>query len=105
LIGLATPASVSNLPTSAGMEDYNSFGAYSAQKARRGMERATQVVAIELLCAAEALEYQRPMRSGKGVETAHAVVREVVARRTADRPPSPDIAALEKLIQAGRFVA
>jgi histidine ammonia-lyase len=105
LIGLATPASVSNLPTSAGMEDYNSFGAYSAQKARRAMERATQVVAIELLCAAEALEYQRPMKSGKGVETAHAVVREVVARRTADRPPAPDIAALEKLIRAGRFVS
>jgi histidine ammonia-lyase len=105
LIGLSTPASVANIPTSAGMEDYNSFGAYSAHKARRALERATQVVAIELLCAAEALEYQRPMLSGKGVETAHAVVREVVAKRTADRPPAPDIAALERLILAGRFVA
>jgi histidine ammonia-lyase len=105
LISLAMPASVANLPTSAGMEDYNSFGAHSALKARRALERTTQVVAIELLCAAEALEYQRPMRSGNGVEAAHATVREVVAKRTADRPPSEDIAALEGLILSGRFSA
>src|SRR5690606_32365264 len=64
LVGLATPASVANIPTSAGMEDYNSFGANSALKLRRAIERTRQVVAIELLCAAEALEYQRPLRSG-----------------------------------------
>jgi histidine ammonia-lyase len=61
------------------------------------------VVAIELLCAAEALEYQRPLRSGAGVETTHAAVRQVVSRRVADRPPAPDIAALERLIREGRF--
>jgi histidine ammonia-lyase len=103
LIGLATPASVANIPTSAGMEDYNSFGAHSAHKARRAVGRVAQVVAIELLCAAEALEYQRPLRSGAGVETAHTAVREVVSKRTADRPPAPDVAALERLIMEGRF--
>lgn len=103
LIGLSMPASVANIPTSAGMEDYNSFGAYSARKARAALERAGQVVAIELLCAAEALEYQRPLRSGAGVERAHAVVRERVARRTADRPPAPDIRALYDAIFEGRF--
>jgi histidine ammonia-lyase len=105
LIGMSTPASVSNIPTSAGMEDYNSFGASSAHKARRAVERATQVVAIELLCAAEALEYQRPLRSGAGVEAAHAAVRQAVSKRHADRPPAPDIAALEQLIIAGRFIS
>jgi histidine ammonia-lyase len=85
------------------MEDYNSFGAHSALKACRSLERATQVVAIELLCAAEALEYQRPLRSGAGVEAAHETVRQVVSRRVADRPPAPDIAALERLIREGRF--
>jgi histidine ammonia-lyase len=103
LIGLATPASVANIPTSAGMEDYNSMGANSAAKARRALERVTDVVSIELLCAAEALEYHRPLRSGAGVEAAHAVVREVVSRRTTDRPPAPDIRALARLILAGRF--
>jgi histidine ammonia-lyase len=103
LIGLSTPASVANLSTSAGMEDYNSFGAHAALKAHRVIERVREVVAIELLCAAEALEYQRPLRSGAGVEAAFAAVREVVSRRTRDRPPSPDILAITRLIAAGRF--
>ncbi len=103
LIGLATPASVANLPTSAGMEDYNSFGAHSALKARRVVERVSDVVAIELLCAAEALEYQRPLRSGAGIEAAFAAVREAVPKRTRDRPPAPDIRAIISLIAAGRF--
>lgn len=105
LIGLCMPASVANLPTSAGMEDYNSFGASSALKAQRAVERVRHVIAIELLCAAEALEYQRPLRSGAGVERAHALVREVVSRRTEDRPPAPDIARIEQLIVEGRFAA
>lgn len=105
LIGLATPASVANIPTSAGMEDYNSMGATSALKARRALERLRQIVAIELLCAAEALEYQRPLRSGAGVEKAHETVRGAVSRRSADRPPAPDIRALEGLIAAGAFEA
>jgi histidine ammonia-lyase len=103
LIGLCTPASVANIPTSAGMEDYNSFGAHSALKARRVLERVSEVVAIELLCAAEALEYQRPLRSGEGIELAFAAVREVVPKRTRDRPPAPDIQAICSLIAAGCF--
>jgi histidine ammonia-lyase len=103
LIGLANPASVANLSTSAGMEDYNSFGAHAALKARRVVERVSDVVAIELLCAAEALEYQRPLRSGAGIEAAFAAVREVVPKRTRDRPPAPDIRAIIGLIAAGRF--
>jgi len=103
LVGLSTPASVANIPTSAGMEDYNSFGAHGAHKARRALERAAQVVAIELLCSAEALEYQRPLLSGPGVERAHERVRQVVSRRTEDRPPGPDIEVLTQLILAGEF--
>lgn len=105
LIGLSTPASVANIPTSAGMEDYNSFGARSAHKLRLAVERVSQVVGIELLCAAEALEYQRPLHSGGGVERAHALIREFVSRRTSDRPIAPDIRALEELVLGGRFVA
>ncbi len=103
LIGMCMPASVANISTSAGMEDYNSFGAHSALKARRVLERVSDVVAIELLCAAEALEYQRPLRSGDGIELAFAAVREVVPKRVRDRPPSPDIQAISSLIAAGCF--
>jgi histidine ammonia-lyase len=105
IIGLSLPASVVNIPTSAGMEDYNSFGVRSASKLRHALSRARDVVAIELLCAAEALEYQRPLRSGQGVERAHELVRGVVSRRTADRPPAPDIAAIVGLIEQGAFSA
>jgi histidine ammonia-lyase len=79
------------------------MGATSARKARRALDRVTDVIAIELLCAAEALEYQRPLRSGAGVEAAFAAVREVVPRRTGDRPPAPEIRALGQLIRSGRF--
>ena len=100
---LAVPASVANISTSAGMEDYNSMGATSAHQARAAVDLATQVVAIELLVMAEAMQYQRPLRSGDGVEQTYDRVRTVVERLTADRPPAPDIAAVVQLIRAGAF--
>jgi histidine ammonia-lyase len=100
---LATPASVANIPTCAGIEDYNSMGATSAHQARAAVELATHVVAIELLIMAEALEYQRPLRSGAGVERTHAVVRGAVERLVADRPLAPDIAEVAGLIRRGAF--
>lgn len=103
MMTLAAPASVGNIPTSAGIEDYNSMGATAALKAMRSLERLRNVIAIELLTMTEAMEYQRPLKSGAGVEKALATVREVVPKLTADRPPSYDIAAIDKLISAGRF--
>jgi len=102
---LATPASVANIPTSAGMEDYNSMGATAGLHARSAIDLATIVVAIELLVMAEALEYQRPLRSGGGVEQAHAAIRQSIPRLTADRPPSRDIAAIVGMIRDGKFAA
>jgi histidine ammonia-lyase len=102
---LAAPASTGNIPTSAGMEDYNSMGATAAHQARAAVELATQVVAIELLVMAEAMEYQRPLRSGAGVERVHQAVRGAVARLTADRPPAPDIAAIADMVRRGALGA
>jgi histidine ammonia-lyase len=101
IVGLATPASVANLPTSAGIEDYNSFGPRAAAKARRALELTRTVVAIELLCAAQALDRHRPLRSGDAVERAHGRIREVVAPLTADRALTADIEAIDRLIAAG----
>jgi len=103
LIGLATPASVANLSTSAGMEDYNSFGPRSAAKAARAVELARRVVAIELLCAAQAIEAHRPLRSGDEVERAHEALRVRVPTLTEDRPPSPDIEAIAQMIADGEL--
>ena len=105
LAGNATPASVTNIPTSAGIEDYNSFGATSALKATRSVALARSVVAIEMLVMAEALEAHRPLKSGAGVEKAHAAVRTVVTKLSKDRVLSPDIRAIEKLIAHGAFSA
>jgi histidine ammonia-lyase len=104
IITLCSPASVVNLSTSAGMEDYNSFGPRAGAKARRALELARRVVAIELLCAGEAVEHHRPLRSSPAVEGALKTIRKSVPRLVADRPPAPDIAAIEGMIAAGAFV-
>lgn len=103
LAGNAMPASVTNIPTSAGIEDYNSFGATSALKATRSVALARSVVAIEMLVMAEALEAHRPLKSGAGVEKAHAAVRAAVPKLAKDRVLSPDIRAIEQLIAHGAF--
>ncbi len=103
LAGLANPASVVNVPTCAGTEDYNSYGPRSAAKARRAVELAEHVVSVELLTATEAIDHHRPLRSGRGVERAFSIVREVSPPITADRTFSPDLAAIRTLIRNGRF--
>ncbi len=103
LVGLAAPASVVNLSTCAGMEDYNSFGPRSAAKAERALDLVTTVVAIELLCAAQGLQSHRPLRSSPAVEIAHALIRRRVRKLTDDRPLAPDIEAIRSMIAAGEF--
>jgi len=105
MIGLAAPASVANIPTCAGMEDYNSFGPRSAAKARRSLELARTVIAVEMLCAAQALELHRPLKSGKGVERAYAIIRRHVPTLREDRPLTDDIERIARLIAEGAFSA
>jgi len=100
---LAQPASIASLPTSAGMEDWNSMGATGALQARQALALACDVVAIELLCAAQALEQHRPLRSGVGVEAAYDRLRTRVPALTTDRAPAPDIATLSRMIAEGEF--
>ena len=76
---LATPASIDSVPTSASQEDHVSMGLTAARKLRRSAELLEQVLAVEMLCAAQAVEYHRPLRAGKMVERAIEVVRGKVA--------------------------
>jgi histidine ammonia-lyase len=105
MITLCTPSSVSNISTSAGIEDYNSFGPRGAAKAARALELLNRVIAIEFLAAAEGLEHHRPLTSGSGIEAAHAMIRSMVPRLTDDRPLTADIEAIAHAIHAGRFQA
>lgn len=98
---LAHPASIDSIPTSAGMEDFVSMGATSAHKARQAMELAYRVIAIELLVAAQGLDFRAPLRPGRGVADAHALVRGVAPTLEADRPPAPDIEALSIAVRRG----
>ncbi len=103
IAGLASPASVINLPTSAGIEDYNSFGPRSAAKAARALELAEHVVAIEIICAAEGVEFHRPLTSGPAVEEAMKRIRTVVPSFSADRSPAPAIESVSAMIRSDAF--
>jgi histidine ammonia-lyase len=96
---LSMPASVSNIPTSAGVEDYNSMGATSGMLLRRSIELCRIVLSIELLVGCDALDHHRPLRSGDDVESMYETIRKVVPTRNCDRSPSVDIAAIESLLR------
>ena len=100
---LAHPASVDNLPTSAGKEDHVSMGMTGALKLRTIVENAENVFAIELLAAAEGLEFRRPLKAGRGIERAYATLRLLVPRLDEDRALSPDIERVAEAIRAGKF--
>ena len=100
---LAHPASIDNVPTSAGKEDHVSMGMTSALKLRSIVDLAENLLAIELLAGAEGLEHRRPLKTGTGVERAFAAVRKIAPSLTQDRSLSRDIARVAEAIQRGEF--
>ena len=100
---LAHPASIDNVPTSAGKEDHVSMGMTSALKLRSIVDLAENLLAIELLAGAEGLEHRRPLKAGTGVERAFAAVRKIAPSLTQDRSLSRDIARVAEAIQRGDF--
>lgn len=98
---LAHPASVDSIPTSAGQEDHNAMGMAAAWKAARIVENASNVVAIELMCAAQALDIRRPLRPGRGSAAGYAAVRSKVKRLVRDRVLAPDVEAVRVLMRSG----
>lgn len=101
--GLAHPASVDSIPTSADKEDHVSMGMWAALKCRQVAANARQVLAIELLAAAQGVDLLRPLRSSAPLEALHATVRRVVAPWHEDREMAPDLAAAERLLAAGEI--
>jgi len=100
---LAHPASIDNLPTSGGKEDHVSMGMTGALKLRTVVENAENVLAIELLAAAEGLEFRRPLKAGVGVERAFVTLRAIAPRLNEDRVLSLDIERVAAAIRAGKF--
>jgi histidine ammonia-lyase len=102
---LAHPASIDNITTSGGKEDHVSMGMTSALKLRAIVDLAENLLAIELLAAAEGLEHRRPLKAGVGVERAFAAVRKIAPPLTHDRALSGDIARVAEGIRRGDFEA
>lgn len=102
---LAHPASVDSIPTSANQEDHVSMGTIAARQVAEIVKNAHQVLAIELLCAAQAADFRAPLRLGDGTYAAHQMIRSKVPFLAQDRTLYPDIEAVAALISDGLLFA
>ncbi len=99
----AHPASVDSIPTSANQEDHVSMGSISALKLSQVLRNVRSVIAIEAMCAAQALDFKHDegLAAGNGSQAAHAALRRTVPRLEGDRILSDDVAAIEGLLREG----
>jgi histidine ammonia-lyase len=102
---LAHPSSTGTIPTSGGKEDHVSMGMTGALKLRQIVDNLERVVAIELMCAAQGVEFRSPLAPAKAIGEACTVVRSVVAKLESDRVLAPEIAAMAAAVRDGRFDA
>lgn len=102
---LAHPASVDSLPTSANQEDHVSMATFAARRLDQMAHNTAVIVGIELLAAAQGIEFHRPLASSRTLESVHAQLREQVAPYDADRFFAPDIEAARKLVVDGALSA
>lgn len=102
---LSHPACVDSIPTSAGREDHVSMGMGAALKARQVVDHVSDVLAIELLAAAQALDLRKAPRPGRGVAKAYDVIRSEVTYQESDREMHVDIAKVRAMIDDGRLLA
>ncbi len=95
---LAHPAGVDTIPTSANKEDHVSMSMTAALKAATSVARAREVIAIEILCACQAIDLLAPLVTSPALQHVHDLVRSRVPMLDADRSPAPDIVAITELI-------
>ena len=100
---LSHPASVDTIPTDGNKEDVVPMAMTAAWKLRRIVRNVRHVLAIELLCAAQGVDFRAPLKPGRGVARAHAIVRSLVPRLQTDRVLSGDIATIAAAIDQGQF--
>jgi len=100
---LAFPASVDSIPTSAGQEDHVSMGPIAGRKAAQIARNAAGVIAVELISAAQGVDFHAPVRTSARLQAVHARVREITPRFTSDRYWADDMAALQAAVLAGEI--
>lgn len=103
--GLCFPASADSIPTSLGQEDHVSMGSIGARKALRVCDNLEKILAVELLCAAQAMDFRRPLKSTKPLDAAHEVVRKYITHATEDRIFGDDIQLAIDIIKSGELLS
>jgi histidine ammonia-lyase len=98
---LSHPASVDSIPTSGNREDHVSMGMGSALKLSQLLTNCEHILAIELLCAAQGIDFHRPLKPGVGCRRALALIRRSVPRLEQDRILAPEIERLRALVAGG----
>lgn len=96
---LCTPASVDSIVSSNGQEDHVSMGANAATKLKRVADNVQRVLAIELLCAMQALDFRRPKKSSKQIEKIHKAFRKIISFNDSDRLLHDDLVAAENFLE------
>ena len=100
---LAAPCSVDSIPTSANQEDHVSMATHAARRLGPMVDNAAAVVGIELLAAAQGIDFHRPARSSRSLEGVHAAIRAEIPHYASDRYFAPDIEAAKSWVRSGRF--
>jgi histidine ammonia-lyase len=100
---LAHPASVDSIPTSANQEDHVSMATSAANRLHRIVDNVNSIVAIELLSAAQGIDFHHPCKSSRMLEDAHEVIRAISPRYESDRSLKQDVDELSRLVDTGRF--
>ena len=97
------PASADSIPTSMGQEDHVSMGSISARKALNIIKNLENILAIEMLCAAQAFDFRRPLKSSKSIEAIHKYIREQVPHVINDTVLSDLIETCTNIIQSKKL--
>src|SRR5205823_13003423 len=101
---LCFPASADSIPTSLGQEDHVSMGSISGRKLNKVLDNLEYILAIELLCASQAIEFRRPLKSSEILEFAHEFVRKFVSFAEEDRIFADDIEKIKNIVADFSFV-
>ena len=102
---MAHPASVDSIPTAANQEDHVSMATYAARRVGDMAENTAGIVAIELLAAAQGIDFRRPLKSSPRLERAHALIRATVPHVEEDRRFAEDFVAIKSVIHSDAFSA
>ncbi len=102
--GLCFPSSADSIPTSLGQEDHVSMGSISGRKANQVIDNLEKILAVELLCASQAFDFRKPLKSGVILEDCHKLVRKHIDYADEDRVFADDILSAQNLIMNKKLV-